>query len=124
MRVLVTGGAGYIGSVITAHLLESGHEAVVIDNLSRGHRDAVPDNVPLIEADLADTSALCRVFAAHPIDAVVHLAALALVGESVGDPALYYRNNVGAKFAGAHNKDSFDLWCRDCGTDKEGIHNW
>lgn len=95
MRVLVTGGAGYIGSVITAHLLEYGHEAVVIDNLSRGHRDAVPDNVPLIEADLADISALRRVFAAHRIDAVVHLAALALVGESVSDPALYYRNNVG-----------------------------
>jgi UDP-glucose 4-epimerase len=95
VRVLVTGGAGYIGSVITAHLLEYGHEAVVIDNLARGHRDAVPDNVPLIEADLADISALRRVFAAHRIDAVVHLAALALVGESVSDPALYYRNNVG-----------------------------
>ena len=96
MRVLVTGGAGYIGSIVSAHLLEQGHEPIVVDNLSRGHRDAVADDVPLIEADLADTSALARLFAAQRIDAVVHLAAFALVGESVSDPGLYYRNNVGA----------------------------
>lgn len=95
MRVLVTGGAGYIGSIVSAHLLEQGHEPIVVDNLSRGHRDAVADEVPLIEADLADTSALARLFAAQRIDAVVHLAAFALVGESVSDPGLYYRNNVG-----------------------------
>ena len=95
MRVLVTGGAGYIGSVITAHLLECGHDVVVVDNLSRGHRDAVPDGVPLIETDLADTSALRRAFATYRTDAVVHMAALAYVGESMNDPARYYRNNVG-----------------------------
>jgi UDP-glucose 4-epimerase len=67
---------------------------VVVDNLSRGHRDVLPPGVPLVEADLADTQALRRVFAAHPVDAVLHLAAYALVGESVGDPGLYYRNNV------------------------------
>ena len=94
MRVLVTGGAGYIGSVVTAQLLECGHEAVVVDNLSRGHRDAVPDNVPFVEGDLADTVALRRIFAAHRIEAVVHMAAFAFVGESMADPALYYRNNV------------------------------
>jgi UDP-glucose 4-epimerase len=95
MRVLVTGGAGYIGSVIAAHLLECGHDVVVVDNLSRGHRDAVPEGVPFIETDLADTSALCRAFATRRIDAVVHLAAFALVGESMNDPGRYYRNNVG-----------------------------
>jgi len=94
MRVLVAGGAGYIGSVTLAHLLERGHEVVVVDNFSRGHRDAVPEGVLLVEADLADTALLRRAFATHHIDAVVHLAAFALVGESVNDPALYYRNNV------------------------------
>jgi UDP-glucose 4-epimerase len=95
VRVLVTGGAGYIGSVITAHLLDCGHQPIVVDNLSRGHRDAVPDGVALIEADLADTAALARVFATYRVDAVMHMAAFAYVGESVSEPALYYRNNVG-----------------------------
>lgn len=95
MRVLVTGGAGYIGSVTAAHLLDSGHEVIVVDNLSRGHRDAVPDEARFVEADLADTAALQRVFATHHIDAVVHMAAYAYVGESVNDPSLYYRNNLG-----------------------------
>ena len=95
MRVLVTGGAGYIGSVITAHLLDCGHQPIVIDNLSRGHRDAVPDDVPFIEGDLADTPALVRTFATYRVDAVMHMAAFAYVGESVSEPALYYRNNVG-----------------------------
>ena len=95
MRVLVTGGAGYIGSVVTDHLLDCGHQPIVVDNLSRGHRDAVPDGVPLIEADLANTSALERIFATYRVDAVMHMAAFAYVGESVTEPALYYRNNVG-----------------------------
>jgi UDP-glucose 4-epimerase len=90
----VAGGAGYIGSVTLEHLLEQGHEAVVVDNLSRGHRDAVPREVPFVEADLGDTDALRRVFSAHRIDAVLHLAAFALVGESVDEPDLYYRNNL------------------------------
>jgi UDP-glucose 4-epimerase len=95
VRVLVTGGAGYIGSVITAHLLDCGHQPIVVDNLSRGHRDAVPVDVPFVEADLADTSALARIFATYRVDAVMHMAAFAYVGESVNEPALYYRNNVG-----------------------------
>lgn len=93
MRVLVAGGAGYIGSVTIERLLESGHDAVVVDNLSRGYRDAVPEGVPFIQADLADTAALRRVFATHRVDAVLHLAALALVGESMAQPGLYFRNN-------------------------------
>jgi UDP-glucose 4-epimerase len=94
VRVLVAGGAGYIGSVTVAHLLECGHEVVVLDNLSRGHRDAVPREVPFIEADLADTSKVSQSMSERRIEAVVHLAAFALVGESVTDPGLYYRNNV------------------------------
>jgi UDP-glucose 4-epimerase len=94
VRVLVTGGAGYIGSVVTARLRRCGHDVAVVDNLSRGHRDAVPDDVPFVEGDLADTALLGRVFAAHRVEAVVHLAAFAFVGESMADPALYYRNNL------------------------------
>jgi UDP-glucose 4-epimerase len=94
MRILVVGGAGYIGSVTVAHLLDCGHEAVVLDNLSRGHRDAVPEEVPFIEADLADTPSVTRALLDQKIEAVLHLAAFALVGESVTDPGLYYRNNV------------------------------
>ena len=94
MRILVVGGAGYIGSVTVGHLLDCGHKVVVLDNLSRGHRDAVPDDVPFIEADLADTSRVSRAMSGQQIEAVVHLAAFALVGESVTDPGLYYRNNV------------------------------
>jgi UDP-glucose 4-epimerase len=94
VRVLVAGGAGYIGSVTIEHLLARGHSVVVVDNLSRGYRDAVPDDVPFIEADLNDTAALRRVFADYPIEAVLHLAAFALVRESVEKPGLYYRNNV------------------------------
>jgi UDP-glucose 4-epimerase len=90
----VAGGAGYIGGVAVAHLLECGHHVVVLDNLSRGHRDVVADGVPFIEADLADTSLVSRTLTEHRIDSVVHLAAFALVGESVTDPGLYYRNNV------------------------------
>ena len=94
MRILVVGGAGYIGSVTVGHLLDCGHKVVVLDNLSRGHRDAVPDDVPFVEADLADTSRVSRAMSEQQIEAVVHLAAFALVGESVTDPGLYYRNNV------------------------------
>lgn len=94
MRVLVTGGAGYIGSVVTAHLRQCGHEAVVFDNLSRGHRDAVPDDVPFVEGDLADTAGLRHILATHRVEAVMHMAAFAFVGESMAEPALYYRNNL------------------------------
>ncbi len=93
MRILVTGGAGYVGSHTVALLLREGHEVRVYDNLSRGHAHSVPPEI-LIRGDLADEARLTQAFAEHRIEGVMHFAALALVGESVADPALYYRNNV------------------------------
>ncbi len=93
MRLLVTGGAGYIGSVTAAMLLDRGHEVVVLDSLATGHADAVPDGAELIRADLLDSAAVTDALAAN-VDGVVHFAARALVGESVEDPALYFRTNV------------------------------
>ena len=94
MRVLVTGGAGYIGSVITDQLIEDGHTVVVYDNLSKGHRYAVAHDAVLVEADLLDDDSLRRALVDHKIDAVIHMAAASLVGESMIDPGRYYRNNV------------------------------
>jgi UDP-glucose 4-epimerase len=94
MRVLVTGGAGYIGSVVTEALLAGGHEVVVYDNLSHGHRDAVPEGVPFVHADLLDAAALRDAFRTFRVEAVVHMAADSLVGESTTNPGKYYRNNV------------------------------
>lgn len=94
MHVLVTGGAGYIGSVLAEVLLERGHRVTVYDNLVQGHRDAVPPGARLVEGDLLDATALRAAFDGPPVDAVMHLAADALVGESVADPARYYRTNV------------------------------
>ena len=94
MKLLVTGGAGYIGSVVAAQLLEAGHEVVVLDNLTRGHRGALPAGSALVEADLEDASAT-RAALADGFDAVLHFAALALVAESVAQPERYWRTNVG-----------------------------
>ena len=94
MRVLVTGGAGYIGSVVTEVLLTRGHTVVVYDSLVKGHRDAVPDGAVLVNADVLDAVALGRELREHRVDAVVHMAADALVGESMADPARYYRTNL------------------------------
>src|SRR5262249_59777716 len=94
-----TGGAGYIGSVVTEALLARGHEVVVYDNLVRGHRDAVPDAAPLIIGDVLDTATLGGELREHRIEGVVHLAGLSLVGESMSDPARYYRVNVGGGLA-------------------------
>src|SRR5262249_61376188 len=96
MRVLVTGGAGYIGSVVTEALLARGHAVVVYDNLQTGHRDAVIEGAAFVGADLLETAALRATLREHGIQAVVHMAGSALVGESVADPARYYRNNVTA----------------------------
>src|SRR5436190_11859819 len=93
MKLLVTGGAGYIGSIVAAQLLADGHEVVVLDNLERGHRDAVPGAARLVESDLRDAQPV-RGAVAEGFDAVLHFAALALVGESVSHPERYYRTNV------------------------------
>ena len=94
MRVLVTGGAGYIGSVTARRLLEAGHAVEILDDLSTGHRAALPPDVRFHAGSLLDADFLAGVFAA-PYDAVLHFAAFSLVGESVADPLKYYRNNVG-----------------------------
>ncbi len=93
MKLLVTGGAGYIGSIISRVLIDSGHEVVVLDNLSRGHRQAVPAEARVVVADLVDRAVLGDVLA-EGFDGVLHFAALALVAESVASPELYWRNNV------------------------------
>lgn len=94
MRVLVTGGAGYIGSVVTEELVKDGHEVVVYDSLYKGHREAVVPEATFVQADLMDGEVLRRTLAEHAIEAVIHMAADSLVGESVEEPAKYYRNNV------------------------------
>jgi UDP-glucose 4-epimerase len=93
VKIMVTGGAGYIGSVVAEQLVADGREVVVFDDLSKGHADAVPDGAELVRANLIDGRAL-RVALARGVDAVVHMAASSLVGESVGDPAVYYLNNL------------------------------
>lgn len=94
MRVLVTGGAGYIGSVVTEELVKDGHEVVVYDSLDKGHREALVKGAAFVQADLADAATLRATLLAHRIEAVVHMAADSLVGESCEHPAKYYRNNV------------------------------
>ena len=94
MRVMVTGGAGYIGSVVTEQLLLDGHDVVVYDNLEKGHRAAVVAPAEFVQADLADCEKLREVLTTHRVDSVMHMAAHALVGESCEQPAKYYRNNV------------------------------
>jgi len=91
VRVLVTGGAGYIGSVVSAQLLADGHEVVVVDDLSTGYADAVPPGAEFHELPI---TALDGVLGDWAIDAAIHFAARSLVGESVSEPAMYWRNNV------------------------------
>jgi len=96
MRVLVTGGAGYIGSVVVEALRASGHAPIVYDNLAKGHAGALEPGVPLVHADLTDRASLLLALGRGPVEGVIHLAASSLVGESVRDPGAYYRNNVSA----------------------------
>jgi UDP-glucose 4-epimerase len=94
VRVLVTGGAGYIGSVVAAMLLESGHQVSVVDDLSTGHAESVPDGARFVQADLLDRVTVLDGMSSG-FDAVIHLAAKSLVGESAQQPELYFRHNVG-----------------------------
>jgi len=94
MRVLVTGGAGYIGSVVADELLQAGHDVVVFDNLSRGHRQAVPKNADLVVGDLADRAGLDQLLRSRAFDAVMHFAALIEAGESMKAPEEFFRNNT------------------------------
>lgn len=95
MKVLVTGGAGYIGSVMVERLLEDGYPTVVADDLSTGHRRAVPEDVSFHETDLTDRIATLELLRAERPDAVIHMAGAALVGESMSDPEKYFRVNTG-----------------------------
>jgi UDP-glucose 4-epimerase len=96
VRVLVTGGAGYIGSVVAEELIKDGHEVVVYDSLYKGHRGAVVAGADFVEGDLMDGELLRATFRVRATEAVIHMAADSLVGESVADPSKYYRNNVAA----------------------------
>jgi UDP-glucose 4-epimerase len=94
MAVLVTGGAGYIGSATVELLLERGEDVVILDNLSRGFSDAVPAELPFYRANVGDRELVCRIVQERKIESCIHLAGLAYVGESVTDPASYFDNNV------------------------------
>ena len=95
MKILVTGGAGYIGSHFVRFLLANGHDAVIFDNLSRGNKESVPENIPLEIVDIRNREEISAALKKYTnIDAVVHFAAFAYVGESVEEPELYYINNV------------------------------
>ena len=94
MRILVTGGAGYIGSTMSDVLVEGGHDVTVFDNLSRGHLDAIPPGATLVQGDLTDTPLVLDTLKTRRIDAVIHMAGDALVAESMVNPGRYYRNNL------------------------------
>jgi UDP-glucose 4-epimerase len=95
MAILITGGAGYIGSV-TVELLLAQHESVVVmDNLSRGHRVAISPDIPFYQGDIGDGGLVRRIIGEQPIESCIHFAAFAYVGESVEHPSLYFQNNVG-----------------------------
>ena len=99
MKILVTGGAGYIGSTVTGLLTEKGHKAIIYDNLSHGRRDMLPSGVEFIEGELSDRVKLEQIFTAareenEPFDAVLHFAALIEAGESMQKPEIYFRNNT------------------------------
>ena len=99
MKILVTGGAGYIGGTVAGLLSDKGHQAVVFDNLSHGRRDMLPAGVEFIQGELADRAALENIFISakeqgHPFDGVLHFAALIEAGESMVRPEIFFRNNT------------------------------
>ncbi len=93
-KILVTGGAGYIGSVTVWALLRSGYEVVILDTLAKGHRQALPETCTFVKGDIGDTSLVRQVIRAHGIERVIHFAAFSLVGESVEHPLRYFQNNL------------------------------
>jgi UDP-glucose 4-epimerase len=95
MAILVTGGAGYIGSVTVERLLARGEQIVVLDDLARGHLAALPADVPLYQGNIGDRKLVARIAGEHALESCIHFAALIEVGESVLDPARYFENNVG-----------------------------
>jgi UDP-glucose 4-epimerase len=99
MNILVTGGAGYIGSVVVEELLRDHHDVIVFDNLSKGHRESVPPAADFVQAELSDTETLTRILRAWKIDSIIHMAASSLVGESIEQPEKYYQNNFIAGLA-------------------------
>src|SRR5215813_13574902 len=99
MSVLVTGGAGYIGSHMTYALLDRGEEVVVLDNLSTGNRSLVGERAMLVEGEIADQALVKRLIADHATDAVIHFAGSIVVPESVEQPLRYYANNTVASRA-------------------------
>ena len=126
--ILVTGGAGYIGSHAASALKKAGYEVIILDNLSYGHQEIVDNvlQVKLIVGDTSDRAALDRLFSTHKIDAVMHFAAYIAVGESVKEPGKYYRNNVAstlnlleAMLAHGINKIVFSSTCAVYGMPKE-----
>jgi UDP-glucose 4-epimerase len=94
LKVLVTGGAGYVGSVVTERLVTLGHSVIVVDNLVHGHREAVTPEAQFVIADIRDYAKMESIFRGHGIDAVIHLAAHSLVSSSLTNPASYFQNNV------------------------------
>ena len=95
MKILVTGGAGYIGSHATYLLIERGYDVVVVDNLSTGHREAVHEKAKFYQGDIGDYKFISNILKEEEIDGVIHFAAFSLVGESMENPYKYYENNVG-----------------------------
>lgn len=110
MTILVTGGAGYIGSHVVRMLLARGENVIIIDNLSRGHKESIPKGVPFERVDLLDFKGLSDSINKYSIDAVIHFAAFAYVGESVDNPQMYYSNNVVGSFnlINALNENNID----------------
>src|SRR5205814_5276708 len=94
MRVLVTGGAGYVGSISAEWLIGLGHVVTILDSMVKGHRDAVPPRAGLVVGEIGDRALLDRIFGEHEIEAVLHCGGRALVGESVANPAMYFDENV------------------------------